>query len=602
MKKHKKVKKIKIIIAIFILFIAITISVFGRYIYNGARELYLTSKQFYFSSDILKVNGAEYEYDNWGGVDAYPISFELYSYSNKLSRLNYDLNYTVTCESLNPDKIDCKIGNVDGEASKEGTIYVSNDNTERLTIYVKPKTTINEGETVKIRISATTKEPYKKTISCEISLNVKSENISYSIEDTENKDYAILKIVNGNSNTTRINVKFDSTELRLDSNDEIYQYMTIISTTMIDGKEYISEAQFNLPKESSKNIKFYKVDKTKNYFYPKGSTTSAIAVNGITKLEDINRIVIAQNTTSTSKYLNSSVEKSKIETIKFELGKTEPKGTVSSFDASENQDNSIMGYYTDTDNNGLYELTFLSLEPIGPNENAQYLFQNMSNLTGITFDNFNTYGVTNMNSMFLYCTRLAELDLSGFDTSQVENMGLMFYGCNALSKLNLNNFNTEKVTKMTSMFLQCYKLEELDLSSFNTSQVTDMSEMFSNCGGLTELDVSNFDTSQVTNMKNMFFSCSKLITINISGFNTSKVTNMGNMFRWCYALTTIYVKPFDESTNSGWTTSAVTTSSYMFNGSTKLVGGNGTTYNSSYQDKTYARIDEVGTPGYFTSI
>ena len=37
--------------------------------------------------------------------------------------------------------------------------------------------------------------------------------------------------------------------------------------------------------------------------------------------------------------------------------------------------------------------------------------------------------------------------------------------------------------------------------------------------------------------------------------------------------------------------------------STLLVGGLGTTYNSSYVDKTYARIDG-GTrrPGYFTDI
>jgi len=39
----------------------------------------------------------------------------------------------------------------------------------------------------------------------------------------------------------------------------------------------------------------------------------------------------------------------------------------------------------------------------------------------------------------------------------------------------------------------------------------------------------------------------------------------------------------------------------MFNGCTSLVGGNGTTYNSSHTDATYARIDRAGTPGYFTA-
>jgi hypothetical protein len=39
----------------------------------------------------------------------------------------------------------------------------------------------------------------------------------------------------------------------------------------------------------------------------------------------------------------------------------------------------------------------------------------------------------------------------------------------------------------------------------------------------------------------------------------------------------------------------------MFYGCTKLKGGNNTAYNSSYKDKTYARVDKVGQPGYFTA-
>jgi len=39
----------------------------------------------------------------------------------------------------------------------------------------------------------------------------------------------------------------------------------------------------------------------------------------------------------------------------------------------------------------------------------------------------------------------------------------------------------------------------------------------------------------------------------------------------------------------------------MFWNNTNLVGGNGTAYSNGFpQDKTYARIDAPGTPGYFT--
>lgn len=40
----------------------------------------------------------------------------------------------------------------------------------------------------------------------------------------------------------------------------------------------------------------------------------------------------------------------------------------------------------------------------------------------------------------------------------------------------------------------------------------------------------------------------------------------------------------------------------MFYNCTKLVGGNGTTYNNNITDKTYAVIDTATTPGYLTNI
>ena len=59
---------------------------------------------------------------------------------------------------------------------------------------------------------------------------------------------------------------------------------------------------------------------------------------------------------------------------------------------------------------------------------------------------------------------------------------------------------------------------------------------------------------------------------------------------------------YDGTTNTGWTTSAVTSSGSMFSGCTSIVGRNGTTYNSSYTTATYARIDTEEEPGYFTNI
>ena len=138
------------------------------------------------------------------------------------------------------------------------------------------------------------------------------------------------------------------------------------------------------------------------------------------------------------------------------------------------------------------------------------------------------------------------------------------------------------------------KATTLDLSNFDTSKVTDMSSMFSSSKATT-LNVSNFDTSNVTDMRKMFYG-SQAITLDVSNFDTSNVTNMSNMFNNSTKLKTIYV-------SDKFNTDAVTNSSSMFTNCTSLVGGSGTTFDSTKVDKTYARIDGgTSSPGYFTDI
>ena len=92
----------------------------------------------------------------------------------------------------------------------------------------------------------------------------------------------------------------------------------------------------------------------------------------------------------------------------------------------------------------------------------------------------------------------------------------------------------------------------------------------------------------------MFYK-SKATSIDLSSFDTSNVTNMSEMFYSNPNLKTIYASDM-------FNTNAVTSSTNMFYNTTRLVGGAGTTYNSSYVDKTYARIDGgTSSPGYFTA-
>ena len=133
------------------------------------------------------------------------------------------------------------------------------------------------------------------------------------------------------------------------------------------------------------------------------------------------------------------------------------------------------------------------------------------------------------------------------------------------------------------------------MSYLNTSEVTNMAWMFGFCTNMTSLDVSHFNTANVTNMAGMFTTCSNLTSLDLSSFNTANVTAMQSLFYDCTGLRTIYA-------GSGWSTNAVTSSYYMFNNCTNLVGGMGTTYDANYKDKTYAHIDGgPSNPGYFTA-
>ena len=221
-----------------------------------------------------------------------------------------------------------------------------------------------------------------------------------------------------------------------------------------------------------------------------------------------------------------------------------------------------------------------------------------TSITTATFDaSFRRYsGMTKTSYMFYNMTALQQINnLNYLNTENVTNMKLMFFQCRQLENLDVSNFNTENVTDMSSMFNRCSNLKSLDLSHFNTEEVTTMNTMFFLCSALESLDMSNFNTANVTNMYFMFNGCSNLTSLDLSNFDTSRVSDMASMFYNCSKLETIYC-------NDDWTRTIVNSSSNMFYGCTKLVGGNGTTYNVNKLDVTYAHPDGgISNPGYFTA-
>jgi len=224
-----------------------------------------------------------------------------------------------------------------------------------------------------------------------------------------------------------------------------------------------------------------------------------------------------------------------------------------------------------------------------------YMFYKCSGLTSLDVSGFKTDNVTDMEALFSGCSGLTSLDVSGFKTDNVTNMEDMFYKCSGLTSLDVSGFNTGNVTEMSGMFHNLRSLTNLDLSGFKTDKVEEMHEMFEDCESLTTLDLSGFNTDNVTGMGEMFNQCESLTTLDLSGFKTDNVTVMGQMFRDCESLKTIYVS------NLWSTEKAMDGSTNMFTNCTELVGGQGTTYDSSHTDCSYARIDGgADAPGYFT--
>ena len=106
--------------------------------------------------------------------------------------------------------------------------------------------------------------------------------------------------------------------------------------------------------------------------------------------------------------------------------------------------------------------------------------------------------------------------------------------------------------------------------------------------------MENLNTADVTRMDYMFEACNALKTIDVNSFDISKVTKMDFMFGDCYELTTIYCSKDWSSTSAS--------SDNMFGACRKLVGGNGTAFDSNVTNATYARPDGgTASPGYFTA-
>lgn len=299
--------KVKQLVILFILIICFTslITVFGRYVIKNINNFFIRTKEFYFYSDKLKENNAIYQVNNWSGTGNYLITINMNSRRNNLLATSYDIGYniTYTCSS-----------NAICQLSKTTGIIYSSTNADSFTLTITPNTALRTGDTVWVKITATSTAQYQKTLTAEFTLVVGQENLSYEIVDSVGSQYLDLNITNTLSYYTvaqafgsyqvgnridaedylllsdtdkakcysmRVAISFNPNTVLMDMTNSNYLKATNITTQAIGGYNYINGITFLVDAISSTTVRLYKKDVEQNYTYPSGSNPSIVTVTSI---------------------------------------------------------------------------------------------------------------------------------------------------------------------------------------------------------------------------------------------------------------------------------------------------------------------------------
>ena len=299
--KKRKLNKKKIYLILGIILFVITIGLtYGRYVYNGLKDFYLASKNFYFYSDKLTSNRAIYQIDNWSGVDSYQLTINLNNSKNNLVHANTDINYEISYI--------CSSNALCSVSKTSDTLYEASI-TDYFTALITPNEALKNNDEVWMEVTVKSTYPYKKTLSARFILKVGIPGISYAIDDVEGRPYFNLSVTNTTDyylvkeafgiyevdqridyNTyislseedkskcalPLITLTFDPTVVILDMTNTAYLNAESYTTTEINGYSYVNSISFRIALESSEAVKFYKASTNMDYTYPIVNETSIV--------------------------------------------------------------------------------------------------------------------------------------------------------------------------------------------------------------------------------------------------------------------------------------------------------------------------------------
>lgn len=262
----------------------------------------MKSNNFYFNSDKLKEDMAQYSVENWSGVENYTITINMNSMENNNVHCTSDIQYGISYSCS--DNVICQL-------SKTSSTIYADGNTDSFVVTITPQSSLITGDVVWVEITATATAPYTKTISGRFNITVGNLGMSYNIEDSVHNPYLEFNVTNtlnfytideafstyqigdridmsqylALSETDKqkchsmlITLTFNPTVVLIDMTSEVYLNAESTTMTTVNGFNYANSITFKLDAISSKLVKFYKVNSDNDYTYPNGDATPIINI------------------------------------------------------------------------------------------------------------------------------------------------------------------------------------------------------------------------------------------------------------------------------------------------------------------------------------
>ncbi|MBP5678877.1 MAG: hypothetical protein J6X28_03520 [Bacilli bacterium] len=305
MKFIRKHKTLSIVLLSVLIVFVIIATVFGRYIRNIIHNYILETKNFYFNSSILHINGKNYSITNWDGVNAYTLTIDLNNRKTDEIYTTSDINYTIQVSC--PSTVICTL------SKNSGTLHPQ-DSTDSYQITVNPIQSFGENDNVTLTTTVESSTPYHKTMSATYTIGVERSNFSYEIVDGVNEKYLTLNLTNAvtfyqvseafgdyavddyvsvddytllsptdqaKCYSAIVSLRYDPEVLFVDMSNKYYinRLPTNYYEETVGGYQWVSGFSFKMNASSSSAINFYKDDITENFTYPIVNSTPVIQVS-----------------------------------------------------------------------------------------------------------------------------------------------------------------------------------------------------------------------------------------------------------------------------------------------------------------------------------